>query len=1273
MVNRKSLVLFFIGLISSTILFTPSLLADWPMYRHDYERSGVTEEKIETPLYLQWVYIPKNPPQPAWPEPGKEINCLDFDYAYQVSVSRGVVYFGSSADNKVYALDLNTGKERWSFFTDAPVRFSPTVWNGRVLVVSDDGWLYCLSVVDGKLLWKFRGGPRDEILLGNERMISRWPMRTGVIVKDNIVYTTAGMWPSEGIYVYALSAEDGKVIWKNDTSGCMYMKQPHGGEALTGVAPQGYILASPEILFVPTGRNLPAAFDRKTGRFLYYWAGKENVHRFHGGGARAMVSEGIIFCEGHPWLIDQDASESEAQPTDVAGMVLYDFDRRSKKLVIEDGVTDVISDGTPSSNDGMILYDVTTGSKKLEIKGKPLGVIREGTLYATGSGNVSAIGLKELLASKELGKCTKWKVKHGRTYSLIMAGDTLFVGGDGIITAISSEGNLLWTGTVDEQVRGLAVSDGRLLVSLSSGNIACFAAKNVSEPTVIKEKFDSSPYPKNKLMVTYASEAERTIKQTGVEEGYCLVFGADDDGRLLYELAKRTELEIYSVEPDAKKLSSARKALDSACLYGVRVTVHHTGLKKLPYASYFANLIVVSGEGFQKALKNAEASELYRMLRPCGGVAYIDTADGDRAGNIRTWLSRASLPKSEIHEGKSFIKVIRNPLPGAGKWTHQYANVGRTGCSSDQIVKWPMKLLWFGGPGPGRMMDRHWRTSPPVSINGRLFVTGQHCVLSLDAYNGRELWCRKFQNVGIWAAHSRGSNIATDEDSIYLGYGERCYRIDAQTGKDRDVYKIPIEIGEKKKRWQYVAVWKELLFGTLAVISGKPEGAKDVAKYLFAIGKEDGTIRWTYKAENGVYGHSIAIGDRRLFLLDRPSKAQIDRHGRRGEEMPKKKLIALDARSGKLIWSKDLASVREIPDPRKKHFTDGRMVSFAKGIVLVGGMTAFSAKDGDLLWQSKIYPETIPIIVGKKIITQPYAYDLQTGDQLTRIDPLTDKKVPWEFRRYNGCGMNSASQAEIFFRASTLGIYDLVSDAGIANFGGIRPGCFINAIPANGLLLLPEASSGCTCSYNYQTSLALTPTKRSNENWFVFSSPKTEGRVKHAFINLGAPGDRRDNEGKMWFAFPRPDGEYKLPLSIEKFTGFSYYRRNANSLKISGTDCPWVYASGCCGLWQVKISLFIGAAEVFQKLYTVRLHFAELDNVKKGQRVFDVMIQDKVAEKEFDIVKETGKNTALVKEFNGIKATDSLIINFIPSEEKPKALTAPILSGIEVIAEDTDN
>jgi hypothetical protein len=38
-----------------------------------------------------------------------------------------------------------------------------------------------------------------------------------------------------------------------------------------------------------------------------------------------------------------------------------------------------------------------------------------------------------------------------------------------------------------------------------------------------------------------------------------------------------------------------------------------------------------------------------------------------------------------------------------------------------------------------------------------------------------------------------------------------------------------------------------------------------------------------------------------------------------------------------------------------------------------------------------------------------------------------------------------------------------------------RPGCWINILPAGSLVLIPEGSSGCTCGYPLQTSIAFVP------------------------------------------------------------------------------------------------------------------------------------------------------------------------------------------------------
>jgi len=130
--------------------------------------------------------------------------------------------------------------------------------------------------------------------------------------------------------------------------------------------------------------------------------------------------------------------------------------------------------------------------------------------------------------------------------------------------------------------------------------------------------------------------------RTEADKGYCLVL-ASEKGRLAFELAKRTQMQIVCVEEDLHKVAASRRALDAAGYYGARVTVHHGSLKTLPYPSYFANLIVS-----EKTLLTGEmttpALEVYRLLRPYGGCVYLgqDAQPGGNAlvltkQNQRSW------------------------------------------------------------------------------------------------------------------------------------------------------------------------------------------------------------------------------------------------------------------------------------------------------------------------------------------------------------------------------------------------------------------------------------------------------------------------------------------------------------------------------------------------------------------------------------------------------------------------------------------------------------
>ena len=68
-----------------------------------------------------------------------------------------------------------------------------------------------------------------------------------------------------------------------------------------------------------------------------------------------------------------------------------------------------------------------------------------------------------------------WSVPSPYRYSLIMAGDTLYAGGDDEAAAFNSAtGEKIWSGPVNGRACGLAVANGSLYVSTDLGSVHCF-------------------------------------------------------------------------------------------------------------------------------------------------------------------------------------------------------------------------------------------------------------------------------------------------------------------------------------------------------------------------------------------------------------------------------------------------------------------------------------------------------------------------------------------------------------------------------------------------------------------------------------------------------------------------------------------------------------------------------------------------------------------------------------------------------------------------------
>ena len=260
----------------------------------------------------------------------------------------------------------------------------------------------------------------------------------------------------------------------------------------------------------------------------------------------------------------------------------------------------------------------------------------------------------------------------------------------------------------------------------------------------------------------------------------------------------------------------------------------------------------------------------------------------------------------------------------------------------------------------------------------------------------------------------------------------------------------------------------------------------------------------------------------------------------------------------------------------------------------------------------------------------------------------------------------------LLMRSGDTAYYDLIDDSGIRHFSGQRLGCWINAIPADGLALMPEASAGCICLHPIICSLALEP-RPDHERWGIYSAGPTNPPAKRLAVNLGAPGDRRASDGEMWFGYPRPglpsDRKamgFSFELKTEFLKGGGYFRQNSETQPVAGADDSWVFSSCGRGLRRCVLPLLgegDGTAE-----YTVRLYFAELENEQAVSRVFDIKLQGQTVLGGFDLSKEAGgHHRAVVKEFPGVRVSRSLEIELVPrNRESSSTSHMPVLCGVQV-------
>lgn len=931
-------------------------VAAWPTYMHDNGRSGVTQEQVTLPLYKSWEYRTRVAPAPAWPPPANQDFWHDkkllparvtYDRAFHLVSDGAQVYFGSSSEDQVFALDIETGEQQWSYFAEGPVRLAPSIADGKVYFGADDGSVYCVNAGDGSLVWRYRVAESERRIPGNGRIVSLLPVRSGVLIDDGKARFAAGLFPLQGTYQYLLDMNTGNELAKGPL----------------GFSPQGYM-------------------QRRGGSM--------------------MIAQGR-------------APDTRLAPN----------------------------------------------SQTVKIKS-----------------NVAGNALDEF------------------PFSQIRAGTIRFVGGAGRVAAFDDKDHMRWSAEVRGVAYALAVAGNSLLVSTDAGIVYRFS----SDASSGSKLWDLRSSVVAQQETTTTDIAAAILAKVHLNLGYCLLIGDGLDA-VAIAIARRTRLKVILAISQESILDAVRRRVDAAGVYG-QVTVQHTSHERLPYASGLFNLVF--HEIAESTRPTSGADELYRLTRPGSGVAMLigTPASGDRS-SLATWVGGLDPEEVEILDvGPIPVIVRRKALANAGEWTHIYAGTGNTSCSEDERVGSSLALQWFGEPGPQQMIDRHHRTVPPLYVDGRMFVPGNDRVYGVDAYNGTVLWNVEVANSRRVAAMRDAGSMAASKEYLYVAAGDRCYGLAAQTGTVELNIPVTLHSDGQSRDWGYVAYVGDQLFGSAT----KPEASRDdhsreqinetyfdfvplvTSDAVFSLNRRSGEAIWKYEATAGaIINATITIGGGRMYFVESTNaKTLQEPSGKSKLEtlfQNETSLVALELTTGKLLWRKS-CDFSELQHQIFLCYSQEKLVAVGTKNKLEGvkhfvwyDLFGFDATSGEQVWtatQNQRWningdhgeQDHHPTIVGDTIYQQPNAYNLHTGE----------RKTDWQFARGgHGCGALSASASTVFFRAANPTMCDLATGKNTKVTQVSRPGCWINMIPAGGLLMIPEASSGCTCDFPIQASMVFAP------------------------------------------------------------------------------------------------------------------------------------------------------------------------------------------------------
>jgi outer membrane protein assembly factor BamB len=200
---------------------------DWPMFRGSPSGGNSVSAKLGKDLVKAWEA-----------QVGRAGGSFGVMSSQRTGLSQAVVAHGlavvSDIDGgRIVALDAATGKEKWVFHVGSRVDYPPTLYKGLCLLAARDGWVYALDAATGQPVYKLPAAPRERLIGGREKLESRWPLTSDVLVAGGVAYVSGGA--------------GGGLAFRPETGEVVEAKDP--GAIALGAKP------------VPGGRDLRLSYD----------------------------------------------------------------------------------------------------------------------------------------------------------------------------------------------------------------------------------------------------------------------------------------------------------------------------------------------------------------------------------------------------------------------------------------------------------------------------------------------------------------------------------------------------------------------------------------------------------------------------------------------------------------------------------------------------------------------------------------------------------------------------------------------------------------------------------------------------------------------------------------------------------------------------------------------------------------------------------------------------------------------------------------------------